>query len=178
VAEQNAQRDYRVAGAVTDLKKELGMVLDTLARCDRYTPLHPAFARAFEFLTAADWTELISRAASAERHDIDGDRLYVSIARTDGRGRDGARLEAHRRYIDIQLTIEGHEEIGWKPLGDCTQPAGTFDATKDIAFFNDRPESWLSLPAGHFAIFFPDDAHAPLGGQGTVQKAIMKIAIE
>ena len=154
------------------------MVLDTLARCDRYTPLHPAFARAFEFLTGADWTELISRAASAERHDIDGDRLYVSIARTDGRGRDGARLEAHRRYIDIQMTIEGHEEIGWKPLGDCTQPAGTFDAMKDIAFFNDRPDSWLSLPAGHFAIFFPDDAHAPLGGQGTVQKAIMKIAIE
>lgn len=154
------------------------MVLDTLPRCDRYTTLHPAFARAFEFLTGADWTELVSCAASAARHDIDGDRLYVSIARTDGRGRDGARLEAHRRYIDIQLTIEGHEEIGWKPLEDCTQPAGTFDATKDIAFFTDRPESWLSLPAGHFAIFFPDDAHAPLGGQGTVQKAIMKIAIE
>jgi biofilm protein TabA len=154
------------------------MVLDTLARCHRYTSLHPAFARAFEFFTGADWTELVSRAAIDQRHDIDGDRLYVSIARMDGRGHEGARLEAHRRYIDIQLTIEGHEEIGWKALGDCTQPAGTFDATKDIAFFSDGPESWLSLPAGHFAIFFPDEAHAPLGGRGTVQKAIMKIAIE
>ena len=154
------------------------MVLDTLARCHRYTPLHPAFARAFAFLNGPQWAALVSGAAGAERHDIDGDRLYVSIARTDGRGHDGARLEAHRRYIDIQLTIEGYEEIGWKSLGDCAQPAGTFDVAKDIVFFSDRPESWVSLPAGHFAIFFPDDAHAPLGGRGTVKKAIMKIAVE
>ena len=154
------------------------MVLDTLARCQRYTPLHPAFARAFAFLTGAQWAEFVSGAASGERHVIDGDRLYVSIGLTDGRGRDGARLEAHRRYIDIQLTIEGNEEIGWRPLGDCAHPAGPFDATKDIVLFSDRPESWLSLPAGHFAIFFPDDAHAPLGGRGTVKKAIMKIAVE
>jgi biofilm protein TabA len=153
------------------------MVLDTLARCDRYASLHPAFVRAFEFLTHADWAELVSECASAEGHDLDGDRLYVSIDRTDGRGREGARLEAHRRYIDIQLTIEGHEEIGWKPLADCTQPAGAFDATKDIGFFSDRPESWLLLPAGHFAIFFPDDAHAPLAGRGSLQKAIVKIAV-
>ncbi len=154
------------------------MVLDTLERCHRYTPLHPAFARAFAFLNGPQWAALASGAGGAERHDIDGDRLYVSIARTDGRGHDGARLEAHRRYIDIQLTIEGQEEIGWKALGDCAQPAGAFDATKDIGLFSDRPESWLLLPAGHFAIFFPDDAHAPLGGRGTVKKAIMKIAVD
>ena len=154
------------------------MILDALARGHRYAPLHPSFARAFAFLTGAHWAELVSGAANVERHDIDGDRLYVSINCTDGRGRDGARLEAHRRYIDIQLTIEGHEEIGWKSLGDCAQPAAAFDATKDIVFFSDRPESWVSLRAGHFAIFFPGDAHAPLGGHGPVKKAIMKIAVE
>ena len=158
------------------------MVLDTLARRHRYTNLHPAFARAFEFLTRADWAELVSGFASTEgqsvRHHIDGDRLYVSIDRADGRGRDGARLEAHRRYIDIQLTIEGHDEIGWKPVGACAQVGVEYDAVKDVAFFKDRPESWLSLPAGHFAIFFPDDAHAPLGGRGTLKKAIMKIAVQ
>ena len=57
-------------------------------------------------------------------------------------------------------------------------PAAAFDAAKDVGFFGDRPESWLSLPAGHFAIFFPDDAHAPLAGRGTLKKAIMKIAVE
>lgn len=158
------------------------MVLDTLLQHDRYRSLHPAFGRAFDFLTGANWAALIPGSVNPERHStrhpLDGERMYVSLDHLEGRGREGARLEAHRRYIDIQLTIEGLEEIGWKPLRDCAQTAGAFDAAKDVEFFRDRPESWLSLPAGHFAIFFPDDAHAPLAGRGTLKKAIMKIAVE
>lgn len=158
------------------------MVLDTLAHWRRYEALHPAFRRAFEFLSHADWAELVPTSANPERHSvrhhIDGERMYVSIDHMEARGRDGARLEAHRRYIDIQLAIEGREEIGWRPLEECTQPAGTFDAERDVGFFSDRPESWLSLPAGHFAIFFPTDAHAPLAGRETIEKAIVKIAVE
>ena len=158
------------------------MVIDTLANCDRYRSLHPEFAKAFEFLAHADWAELASGSVNAERHSvrhaIDGDLMYVSIDHVEARGRHGARLEAHRRHIDIQFTIEGHEEIGWQPLSGCSQPDGAFDAERDVGFFSDSPETWLSLPAGAFAIFFPDDAHAPLAGRGTVKKAIVKIAIE
>jgi len=158
------------------------MILDTLATADRYTSLHPAFARAFAYLRDANWAELLSAAEGAARHStrhaIDGDRVYVSIDHVDGRGREAARLEAHRRYIDVQFTIDGHEEIGWKPLGDCAVTAIAYDDAKDVMVFSDRPDSWLSLPAGHFAIFFPDDAHAPLAGRGTLKKAIVKIATE
>ena len=158
------------------------MVLDTLAHWHRYASLHPAFTQAFRFLTGPSLTPLRSADAGAGehsvRHAIDGERLYVSVDRVQGRGRERSRLEAHRRYIDIQLTIEGHEEIGWKPLADCTRPDGQFNEATDVGFFSDRPESWLSLPAGHFAIFFPDDAHAPLAAGGTLIKAIMKIAVE
>ena len=158
------------------------MVLDTLAHWPRYASLHPAFTQAFQFLTGPTLPGLTSAQAGVDepsvRHAIDGERLYVSIDRVQGRGRERSRLEAHRRYIDIQLTIDGHEEIGWKPLADCTQPDGQFNEAKDVGFYSDRPESWLSLPAGHFAIFFPDDAHAPLAGGGVLIKAIMKIAVE
>jgi YhcH/YjgK/YiaL family protein len=158
------------------------VVLDTLAQWPRYASLHPALTRAFQFLTGPTLTRLASAPAGVEehreRHAIDGDRLYVSIDRVQGRGRERSRLEAHRRYIDIQLTIEGLEEIGWKPLADCTRPDGQFNEAKDVGFFSDRPESWLSLPAGHFAIFFPNDAHAPLAGGSRLIKAIMKIALE
>src|SRR5213078_3215226 len=80
------------------------VILDTLANAARYAQMHAGFARAFEFLTATDLAALASG-----RHAIDGDRLYVSIDHKDGRGEDGARLEAHRRYIDIQYTIDGDE---------------------------------------------------------------------
>jgi biofilm protein TabA len=157
------------------------MILDKLDAHRRYHLLHPGFARAFEFLTRADWTQLMPPTRAnrhSSRHPLDGDRMYVSIDHIDGRGREGARLEAHRRYIDIQLTIDGNEEIGWKPIGDCTMTAVAFDEAKDVGFFSDRPDSWLSLPAGHFAIFFPEDAHAPLAGRGTLKKAIVKIAVD
>jgi YhcH/YjgK/YiaL family protein len=148
------------------------MILDTLQHSGRYAGLHPGFSRAFEFLAATDLSAL-----PPGRHPIDGDRLYVSIDHKDGRGREGARLEAHRRYIDIQLTIDGDEEIGWMPLAACGLPVGGFDESKDVGFFDGRITTWLAVPRGAFAIFFPDDVHAPLAGRGALKKAIVKIAV-
>lgn len=144
------------------------MVLDQLTNASRYATLHPLFARAFAFLENV-------RTLPEGRHDIDGDRLYVLMQDADGKGHKAARLEAHRAYIDIQLTLEGIEEIGWSPLAAC-RPAD-FDSAKDIGFFDDRPHVWLTLPPAHFAIFFPSDAHAPLGGMGKLRKAVVKVAV-
>lgn len=151
------------------------MVLDTLDGAARYAALHRRFGRAFRYLSETDLDAL-----PTGRTDIPGalsDDMFVIIDRKDGRGHDGARLEAHRRYIDIQYTIHGEEEIGWSPLSACASPSGPFDAEKDIVFFDDAPSCWLALPRGSFAIFFPDDAHAPLAGGGAVTKAIVKIAV-
>ncbi len=148
------------------------MILDALTEWRRYATVHPDLPRAFEFLQRAGLASL-----AAGRHAIDGDRVYVLIDDRAGRGREGAQLEAHHKYIDVQLTIEGGEEIGWRPLAGCRRRAGEFDEGRDIGFFDDRPETWLAVPPGHFAIFFPTDAHAPLGGRGALKKAIVKIAV-
>src|SRR4051812_16249053 len=98
------------------------MILDTLSCAHRYECLHPSFAQAFASLRRANWQQLVAEAANSSRrsvrHEIAGDRIYMSVDCIEGRGREGARLEAHRRYVDIQFTIDGHEEIGWKPLAD------------------------------------------------------------
>jgi YhcH/YjgK/YiaL family protein len=148
------------------------MVLDALARADRYAALHPGFGRAFAFLATADLDAL-----PTGQNAIDGDEMFVILDRKDGRGREAARLEAHRRYIDIQYTVRGDEEIGWAPLSACGAPDGGFDESKDIGFFGDRPSTWVRVPPGSFAIFFPEDVHAPLGGRGALVKAIVKIRL-
>jgi YhcH/YjgK/YiaL family protein len=148
------------------------VVIDTLSRGSRYARMHPLFARAFEFLRSTDLAAL-----PAGRTTIDGDRLYVSIDHTMGRGRDGARLEIHRKYIDIQVAIAGVEEIGWRALSTCADPAGPFAIDRDVGFFYDRPDTWLTLHPGHFAMFFPEDAHAPLAGLGPLRKAIAKVLL-
>ena len=148
------------------------MIIDAGAFCHHYKFLHPLFERAFRFLADSDL-----RSFAPGRHPVDGDRMYLSIDHTQGRGRDGARLEAHRRYIDIQYSIEGNEEIGWLPLAECGAPAGGYDDARDIAFFDRRPSTWLAVPEGTFVVFFPQDAHAPLAGRGAVKKAILKVEV-
>jgi YhcH/YjgK/YiaL family protein len=147
------------------------MILDTLANAARYVDLHPGFAAAFEQLRRTDLSTL-----NAGKYPIDGDRLILLIDQPEGRGRDGARLEAHRRYIDIQYSISGHEVIGWKSLAECST-SDPYADERDIEFFSDTPETWLALSPGKFTIFFPDDAHAPLAGVGPLHKAVLKIAV-
>jgi YhcH/YjgK/YiaL family protein len=148
------------------------MILDLLAGAQRYSSLHPGFAAAFEFISRTDLARL-----EPGRHAIDGDRLYVGISDEQGRGQAAAKLEAHRRYIDIQCAVSGTDEIGWRPLSGCSQAAAEYAADRDIIFFADRPDSWFTLRPGAFTILFPEDAHAPLAGSGPVRKAVFKVAL-
>jgi biofilm protein TabA len=148
------------------------MVLDALPQLQRYLDLHPAFRIAAGFILSRDLGAL-----APDRHEIDGSRVYLSVDLKEGRGRAGTRLESHRRHIDIQVTLAGNEEIGWKPVSACHGRIGAFDEQRDIQFYEDVPASWLAVPPGYFAIFFPHDAHAPLAGTGLLKKAIFKIAV-
>jgi YhcH/YjgK/YiaL family protein len=147
------------------------MILDTLAAAKRYERLHLGFGAAFDFLRSA------TAGLADGRHEIDGERLFAIVAKSAGRGRVGAKLEVHRRYIDIQYCAAGHDVIGWRPLTDCREPEEPFDESRDIQFFADGPVAWLDLPSGMFAIFYPEDAHAPLGGEGEVSKIVVKVAV-
>jgi YhcH/YjgK/YiaL family protein len=148
------------------------MIFSTLANSGRYAALHPLFPRAFEFARDTGLDML-----APGRHDIIGDELFVIIEQMPGRTRAEAQLEVHRRYIDIQLVLQGVDEMGWKPLADCREPAGDYSAEQDIRFFRDPPDSWVATPPGAFCLFFPEDAHAPLVSAGRIRKAVFKIAV-
>ena len=149
------------------------MIFSTLSQSDRYAALHPLFPRAFDYIRD---TDLLSLAPG--RYPIVGEQLFVIVENVAGRAREAAKLECHRRYIDIQLVLEGTDEMGWKALADCLRPVSDYSAEKDIRFFHDAPATWIATPPGMFCIFFPEDAHAPLVSNGNIRKAIFKIAVE
>lgn len=148
------------------------MIFDHIDQADRYAELHPLFARAIAFLRATDLAAL-----PPGRIELDGDRLYISVDHIPGRGRTGARLESHRKYIDIQVTVAGSEEIGWQRTASCREITEHFKPDNDIQFYGDEPCAWIALPPRHFVIFWPEDAHAPLAGKGDLRKVIVKIAV-
>lgn len=149
------------------------MILDRLENAEKYYAMHRDFEKAFSFLRKSDLAEL-----PADRYTIDGDRVFCIISKNPGRTRAEAKLEAHRKYIDIQYVIAGADEMGWKPISACTRVDTPYDADKDIAFFKDEPEKWTEVPAGSFAIFFPEDAHAPMVGSDEIHKAVLKVAVK
>lgn len=148
------------------------MILDNANAADRYAVLHPLFLRAFEYIRDTDLFAL-----APGRYNIVGDDLIAIVELVPGKTREMARLEAHRRYIDIQLVLDGDEQMGWKPLADCYNPVSEHSMEKDIRFFHDTPASWISVPPDHFCIFFPEDAHAPLVSVGLIRKVIFKVAV-
>ena len=148
------------------------MIFSTVANADRYAKLHPLFPRALEYIRTTDLLSL-----SPGVYPIVGEDLLAIVEHMPGRTRAEAKLECHRRYIDIQLVLDGVDEMGWKPLVDCHNPVGDFSAEKDIRFFNDIPATWIATPPGAFCIFFPEDAHAPLVSEGFIRKVVFKIAV-
>lgn len=85
------------------------MIIDVQVNAHRYVALHQGFAHAFEFLGRPDLQEL-----PADTYEIDGKRVYAMVAKETGRKREDALLEAHERYIDIQLVLAGTDTMGWR----------------------------------------------------------------
>ncbi|MBN2313477.1 MAG: YhcH/YjgK/YiaL family protein [Sedimentisphaerales bacterium] len=149
------------------------IILDRLENAEKYYAMHPDFEKVFAFLRQSNLAEL-----PAERYVIDGEKVFCMISKGPGRSRAEAKLEAHRKYIDIQYVIAGSDDMGWKPTADCKLVDTVYEADNDIGFFNDKPDSWTQVPAGSFVIFFPEDAHAPLVSDDEIHKAVVKIAVQ
>ena len=112
------------------------------------------------------------------RHEIDGDNIFVNVQELDLRDLSQARLELHRRYIDIQLMLCGPAEtFGWSEAKDCVKAETEFDEAKDIQLFTDIPQCFYTVGEGQFSILFPEDGHAPMLGEGHVKKCIFKVRI-
>ena len=149
------------------------MIIDTVNNIQRYATMHPLFPLVFEYIKTSDLLAL-----SNGKHDILNDDAFVLIQRGMGQTKAEAKLECHRKYIDIQLVLSGTDEMGWKPLADCQQAIDSFNTANDVQFFNDKPLSWLITPPNKFCIFFPEDAHSGMVSEQHLHKAVFKIAVK
>ena len=149
------------------------MILDSLKNKAQYAALHPRFQQVFDFIDNNDVASL-----PCGRHEIDGDNIFVVVQELELRELKEARLELHRKYIDIQLRLCGPNEVfGWSERKDCLTPETEFDEAKDIQLFTDTPQCFYTVGQGQFTILFPEDGHAPMLGEGSVKKCIFKIAL-
>ena len=149
------------------------MIKDSLHNFRHFIKIRPAFDKAFEFLSRKGLADIPDG-----KYAIEGDELFAVISHSQGKGVKNARLEAHRKYIDIQFVIEGKELIGISRADECKHILSDYDPEKDIMFFSDKPQKYIKLKHYDFVIFFPSDAHAPLAEKTIVHKAVIKVRVE
>lgn len=128
---------------------------------------------AFEYI---EKTELGSLAVG--RHDIDGDRVYITVTQSKSRSPAGEKFEAHRRYADIHVLISGEEMIGAAIARDLKSVI-PYDQAKDIEMFEAPAEyERIRLSPGSFAVFLPGQAHLPGCHEKRpteIKKAVVKV---
>ncbi len=146
------------------------MILDRIENGSLYYNLNPLFADAFRFLQTTDL-----QALELGKHEIQGTELYAIAAKDPAREVKDAQLEAHRKYIDIQLCLDSVDWIGWRAISDCIDRTADYDTEKDVEFFADAPDVWVPARIGYFALFFPHDTHMPLIGDGVLHKVVVKV---
>ena len=146
------------------------MIIDTIENLTKYEAVSPLFKEVVAFLKKHDLNKM-----EAGKHDIKGGDLFVNIATAKGRTPDAATLETHRKMIDIQIPLDGPETYGYTPLSHL--PEEEYNSEKDLTLYPDlMAESFIDCLPGMFAIFFPQDGHAPcITMAPEIKKAIFKV---
>ena len=70
-----------------------------------------------------------------------------------------------------------NEIIGIISTEKCSKIKSGYDETNDYELYDDKPENFVTIHPGEFLIVYPEDAHAPLIGEGKLRKAVVKIKI-
>ena len=146
------------------------MIIDTIDNLGKYVALNPLFADVVAFLKANDLQTM-----EAGKYPIKDKDLFLNLQFAKQRTKDTAFLETHIDMIDIQIPISGAETFGYTPL--CDLPPFEYNAEKDITKYGDtKAQTYVTVQPGQFAIFFPQDGHAPcITDDAEIKKSIFKV---
>jgi len=148
------------------------MILDKIENSKLYTALGRRIAKAFEYIHA---TDLLQTAVG--KYEIDGDDVFAIVQEYDTKDIKDCKIEAHRKYIDVQYIIYGVEQMGVTTLHD-QQPV-LVNQENDYSIY-EGDTSLIKVDAGMFTIFFPDDLHMPgvkFHEISSVKKVVVKVRV-
>ena len=156
------------------------MILDKMENYALYTSCHKDFDLAFGMLEEAVKDDL-----PVGKYELGNTQrnvaLVVSVQEYETKPREERKFEGHKQHIDIQYIVSGEEEMEVCDLSRMV-PVTDYDAEKDCRFFAPAKQTTrLTLQAGDYAIFFPDDIHkpgiSPAGKVTAVKKIVVKIEV-
>lgn len=151
------------------------MIYDTFENMDLYFKETDKLYKALSFAVNFDQLQ------PDGRYDIDGDNIYALVMTYDTKDIEELKFEAHKKYIDVQLLLEGEEFIDVS-LNNALEVATQYSEQNDVTMLI-PPEYFTSLllTPGNFAVLYPHDIHQP--GRQTedntqVRKMVIKVGMD
>ena len=141
------------------------MIVDKIENARQYSTLGDRIQKSFDYIKKTDLKRL-----QPGRYDIEGENIFALISEYQTKAESEGKLEAHRKYIDVQYVINGEELMGYAPLGN-QEILESYKEENDIVFFNGE-KVFIKVKEGMFAIFFPEDVHMP--GISVFESSLLK----
>ena len=147
------------------------MILDKLTAARAYRGIHPRLDAVLDRLN-----EGFLSTVGPEAMRLEGDALYVTRFTYETLPLEDTFFEAHRRYLDMHLMVEGQERM------EIASPAGLelFEHQGDFYAYRGEAEQSLILRPGSFLVVFPEDAHRikiAVDKPETVSKVVFKVLV-
>jgi biofilm protein TabA len=149
------------------------MIIDQISNSKLCENIYPRLAKAFRYLTTENFINI-----EPGTYEIEGKEIFAMVSTYETHPVDEMKWEAHRKYLDIQVLIEGEERMGFAPLSSVKEVI-PYNEEKDIAFYRGSGD-FVTLGKGQFVIFMPQDAHQPCiqkGLPGYVKKVVIKVLL-
>ncbi|MBB1483028.1 YhcH/YjgK/YiaL family protein [Tessaracoccus sp. MC1865] len=149
------------------------MIIDTLDHRSRYADI-PGLAQILDTIMGLD-TDV--EPGTIELADEIGAVNIFSYDAADPEVK--TQFEAHRRFADVHVVLEGEETVKLAAL-DALTPATEFDEETDFGLHEGPTTVTVNLQPGWFVVAFPNDAHLPgvwTDGPSRVLKAVGKLRV-
>ena len=147
------------------------MILDKLSAANAYRGIHPRLDGVLDRLN-----EAFLATVGPETMELEGDKLYVTRFTYETLPREETFFEAHKRYLDVHLMVQGEERVELASPGGLT----LFEHQGDFYAYRGEAEQSLVLRPGSFLVVFPEDAHRikiQVNGPETVSKVVFKLLV-
>jgi YhcH/YjgK/YiaL family protein len=147
------------------------MIFDKIENSAIYENINPFIKIAFDYLKQTNFSLI-----DIGKHIVDGDNIFAIVQEYETRNNEDVKLEAHKKYIDVQYVVSGEEFIGVCPLIRQI-PVKVYDVDNDYALYEDSC-SFIKIKPKQFAILFPQDLHKPgikINTPIKVRKVVVKV---
>mgnify|MGYP003295698294 CR=1 FL=1 len=138
-----------------------------------YLGIHPNLDLALERINGEFFAKL-----GSERVDILPGACWCTKFTYDTIADDESFFEAHEKFLDIHMMLQGAERVEISDPGDLEQFRN--EPQNDFFAYRGRGRHTLILAPGDFLVVWPSDAHKikmHAGEAATVTKAVFKIKI-